>query len=221
MENNVLTNYDLLKFFADKPIVADYTKKFEDKYVGGRGGYHDLVRTFKSKGTKGTDIDKAFYDWLKKQESSLVLDILKNEDENFDIFLEKENVNQKWHLFIAWYAYQEFYESKDYKEFCKEYNKTPKKIGLNEDTLNESVFNKPCGIFKSQIVCPELYLWMYEVAITDKRKINKTVPFAENYVKARSEIKSEWRGVIQNDIYCDINSVIKIKKPTMRKQNEN
>lgn len=54
---------------------------------------------------------------------------------------------QQWHMFVVWYAYQEFiFHDKAEKKF-----------------LEESVMSSS-GVLKYWITCPELILWVYEVA---------------------------------------------------------
>lgn len=133
-ENIVVTNEDVLRFYADKfadeehcPITAKYLSKLEEeerkkgKELSGdslHGSYVETINVFKKMETKD-EKDEEFYEWLKEREivsfSFFLPDVFLEHTDYYDVAL------QKWHLYISYYARKEFEGKPPYFQFkCSE-----------------------------------------------------------------------------------------------------
>ena len=164
-ENVMVTNEDILRFYADKfadgkhcPKTAEYLSKLKSKDEAKlksdgeslHGNYRIMANRFKTefaqKEGEGFYEDKEFYDWLKAKEIRsfyIFPDVFLEHTDYYDVAL------QKWHLYVAWYAY------------CESGILSGKK--LDKEQLKASAENSN-GILKCQIICKELLLWMCEAA---------------------------------------------------------
>lgn len=173
MNKGKITNKDVLEFYADKG-----TGELIKKCRRPTGDYAGLANTFISKGTEGENGDICFYNWLKEQEKqnfskTLSLAKVAEKDESFKDFILnpvlEDPLIEKWHLYVSWYALEEYWGGKKLEEVPwnnKNKKKSVKKQWLI-DTINEPATTDASGILKSSVSCCRLLLWMYEASEPD------------------------------------------------------
>ncbi|MBR5545212.1 MAG: hypothetical protein IKU66_07030 [Clostridia bacterium] len=139
------------------------------------GSYFSLANYFKNGTGKNTFTDKLYKMWLKnlidngRENESIVLSCLKEEYQkkykdkykeelkNF-VFLvndEKPELNQKWHYFISYWGYKEFY--------TKLFDKELTKLNMDFEPLSKE-FTELDKVFK----CEELLEW-YKYALSQQK----------------------------------------------------
>lgn len=191
-ENIMVTNEDVLRFYADKfadeehcPITAKYLSKLKEeerkkgKELSGdslHGSYVETINTFKKgfveKEYKNKTKDEKFYDWLKIREivsfSFFLPDVFLEHTDYYDVAL------QKWHLYVSWYAYLES-------------GIVGKGLCLKEEM--------------NQLKCSELLLWMCEAADSpQKEELYIKLIDNERGCKNRNEWLPSWAAEVGKEI---------------------
>lgn len=180
-----ITNKKIIKFYSSKCIEDNLnctsTYSFENENMQSSGGYIGVANAFIN---KVENDDKYFYQWLlgkDKDNTMYNLNSLKflPEDNDFDVFLEKDKVNQKWHCLISWYARLEC----DGKLTEESYEK---EIQVSDETC----------ILKKKNSCPELRLWLVEAAQEEKHITTEDVlefkREAVSYSKNKQKNLKQW-----------------------------
>ena len=174
-KKNGVTNADLLRFYKNAPTdgkscpcTAKYLERLKKDGKNLHGPYAGVIDTFKGKRPGRDSDDDNFYTWLGNLESSgalFGLNALKNLDPHFDVFLAHTNKydvsTQKWHLYVSWYAYCEFYYRTDRKKDDKGHEVIKKWFTADKYVNGEA--DKDGGILQ-HTTCRELLLWMCEAA---------------------------------------------------------
>ncbi len=186
-----LSNRDIIKFYSaiDSRANFHYTLSYEKEHRQPNDGYIKTANVFMENEKKCDKKEKAFLDWLQNKNENGTLYDLKSlsfvkDDKDFDVFLEKRMICQKWHCIVSWYARLE-YEGR-----------------LSEKEFSESIHNKDAWascIFKKSIKCPELRLWLVEAAkdnlkITDADVLN-FYKEALKYSANKKENITNWNNI--------------------------
>ena len=100
---------------------------------------------------------------------------------------------EKWHLFVSWYALEEFYAWDDKKV------KVNESKWLTQEKYNKERANKAeVGILNFRITCEELLLWMYEAASKVDKEEKKKLDILYEKIKSKTiegdEIWNELSG---------------------------
>lgn len=164
--NEDVTNKDVLEFYADKGedgcrLTEKYIEKHptDKKYIRSNP-YVRLIKVFKNE--EGTEEDKEFYEWLKNQDISKMRSLSKVADSKlFTDFIWNPECNdplrEKWHLYIAFYAFEEYLDDLSSKD-------------LNEgQPLTENSFMPGSAeiLNRQRNHSHSLWLWMYEASEPD------------------------------------------------------
>lgn len=215
-ENIVVTNEDVLWFYADKGEEGcELTEKYISRNIldeeyrvrkcyRSSNAYVKLAETFQKGGEEGEEEDRSFYQWLMKQNYSemLSLSALMKRDKSFETFIKqpafikrKDNPTvliEKWHLYISWYALEEYWYKKKEKNVENQWFKKDK-YSANAKEDASGILNKAR--------CHSLLLWMYETSKPDKE--------SDIYIEIKNRVSNEiglkdLEGKLKNEIIENI-----------------
>lgn len=195
-----VTNKELLEFYAgmdDKSKDYPITRKYMESHELS-GAYIKLANTFKSKGKSGSTENKNFYHWIEENHlNPTSLSFLKETDPGFDSLLErtglKDPLLQKWHLYVSWYALEEYWEREG----------THKKSQFTTNELGLDVQESYSGILRktNPISCRALLLWMCEASDSEQTdKLYSQLEIIEEKLNAANKQLSDWLQAIKDEI---------------------
>ncbi len=171
-----ITNRYVLGFYADKgekgcELTKEYLSRHPLKKKRGGNPYVTLIETFQYEGRiEDEDGYYRFYQWLMRQNYSEMLslsDLAKNKTKEslMEAFLKRPDkfmdspLIEKWHLYVAFYAYEEFWASE----------KDPKGRWLTSQSMSDFADNGKTGIFNQNLnKSHSLWLWLYEASVLNK-----------------------------------------------------
>ncbi len=156
VENNKLKERDIIEFYLKKKEHYELTDQFMQEYTQKNGGYIDLYNKIGEENNLKND-DQQVLDKLQNEFESLKDDNRLSwlDQFTYDEIFCKNNLNQRWHLLISWYAYKIILDK--YPEINAISKATPLKT-IDKNTT----FEFGAGD------CPELCIWMVEAAMDGK-----------------------------------------------------
>lgn len=198
-----LTYEQVVSFYANKEKTTERLEKYWEDYHQKGGGYISLWRTFRSFGNCGKNDDRIFYLLIQqiKEKGKKNCDMYKrlsemqsfkgmNENEIFDLIQVGEVPNQKWHVFVAYMAYQEL-------------NDRHKFSGV----LSVKDFKKQNFPIRS-VPCKEFWLWLIEIAATSNDyKIIEENKIEQLYDAACQNNKEQWKK-LKNELWEKTKTII-------------
>ena len=193
-----VTYAQVVKFYKNSKETTTCLNNFLKQHAQQRGGYISLWNTFREQGTSGQEDDCTFYSLLqqRKKENSLgklqAFQGMSNEQINKFIFDDFGDIpNSKWHVFVAYMAYQELNNIHKFSTVAQ------------VNVFNETTFPKD-----RNIPAKDFWLWLIESAAIATRYEKITQDDIENfYSAAKGDTNLNWHK-IKNDLWDKTKEVI-------------